>query len=257
VVARRALVLLLRRVSLFPLGWFVAGFVLFSLSSGKRGAYLLPLYPAAALLVGRLWDRALEIGARERWVAVPLAILSGAAALIALGLALVPRHLLPGRMVHTLVPAEAWQRAAAGLLVLAGAGVVWWLWRRRRPAATLAALVTVQATVLLTVAVVRAPQYEAEYPVRVLAAGVHAAVPPDHPVLSLLYDYDNIVAFYVDRPILPFLGPSELLAARIPVKPRFGLIDNNDLDEMLAMPAVHPLAEWRLGPRRVLLIRLE
>ena len=110
---------------------------------------------------------------------------------------------------------------------------------------------------LLAVAVVRAPQYEAEYPVRVLAAGVHAAVPPDHPVLSLLYDYDNIVAFYVDRPFVPFLWPSDLLAARVPAKPRFVLIDNDDLDEMLPAPGVRPLAEWRLGPRRILLVRQE
>jgi 4-amino-4-deoxy-L-arabinose transferase-like glycosyltransferase len=244
------------RPTVFPLAWFAAGFVLFSLSSGKRGAYLLPLYPAAALLVGRLWDRALEVGSRLRWVGVPMALLSGAAALIALALAVVPRRLIPGRMVHTLVPEPSWQRAVAVLLVLAGASLVWWLWRRGRPAAAFAALVVVQATVLLAVAMVRAPQYEAEYPVRALAARVHAAVPPDRPLLSLLYDYDNIVAFYVDRPILPLPGPSELLAARAPAAPRFGLIDNDDL-ALLAHPGIRPLAEGRLGPKRILLIRLE
>ena len=44
---------------LFPLCWFVAGFVFFSLSPGKRAAYLLPLYPAAALLVGWAWTQAI------------------------------------------------------------------------------------------------------------------------------------------------------------------------------------------------------
>jgi 4-amino-4-deoxy-L-arabinose transferase-like glycosyltransferase len=245
------------RPALFPLVWFVAGFVLFSLSSGKRGAYLLPLYPAAALLVGRLWDRALDAGARERWVGVPLALLTMAAALIPLVLVLAVYRLLPGRMLHTLVPPELWQRVAVVVLVLAGATLVWWLWQRQRPAATFAALIAVQASVLLAVAMVRAPQYEAEYPVRVIAAGVHAVVPPDHPVLSLLYDYDNIVAFYLDRPIVPFIGPSELLAARITARPRYALIDDDNLEEMLPMPRVHPLAEWRLGPRRILLVRVE
>jgi hypothetical protein len=185
-----------------------------------------------------------------------VALLSGSAALIALALAVVPRRLVPGRMVHTLVPGDPWQRGAAVLLVLAGAAVLWWLWRRERPAAAFAALIAVQATVLLAVAMVRAPQYEAVYPVRALAARVHAAVPPDRPLLSLLYDYDNIVAFYVDRPIRPLPGPSELLAARGPATPRFGLIDDDDL-EVLAQPGVRPLAEGRLGPRRILLVKLE
>lgn len=35
-----------------PLVWFILGFVFFSLSEAKRGLYLLPLYPAASLLVG-------------------------------------------------------------------------------------------------------------------------------------------------------------------------------------------------------------
>jgi hypothetical protein len=42
---------------LLPLVWFAVGFVLFSASSGKRGVYLLPIYPAAALLLGRWWAK--------------------------------------------------------------------------------------------------------------------------------------------------------------------------------------------------------
>lgn len=34
-----------------PLIWFIVGFLLFSLSSGKRHSYLLPIYPAVAILV--------------------------------------------------------------------------------------------------------------------------------------------------------------------------------------------------------------
>mgnify|MGYP005833914803 CR=1 FL=1 len=39
----------------FPLLWFSGTFVFFSLISGKRSLYLMPLYPAAALLMGRFW----------------------------------------------------------------------------------------------------------------------------------------------------------------------------------------------------------
>jgi 4-amino-4-deoxy-L-arabinose transferase-like glycosyltransferase len=40
---------------LYPLIWLITVFVFFSLSSGKRGIYILPLYPAAALLWGAWW----------------------------------------------------------------------------------------------------------------------------------------------------------------------------------------------------------
>lgn len=39
----------------FPLLWFLGTLVFFSLISGKRSLYLMPLYPAAALLMGRFW----------------------------------------------------------------------------------------------------------------------------------------------------------------------------------------------------------
>jgi len=38
-----------------PLAWFVGTFIFFSCISGKRSLYLMPLYPAAALLVAKFW----------------------------------------------------------------------------------------------------------------------------------------------------------------------------------------------------------
>ena len=40
---------------LFPGAWFIGGFIFFSFISSKRDLYLLPLYPAAALLMARFW----------------------------------------------------------------------------------------------------------------------------------------------------------------------------------------------------------
>src|SRR5262249_8547924 len=106
---------------LFPLCWFVAGFVFFSLSPGKRTAYLLPLYPAAALLVGWAWTQVMDTGRRSRWLSVPVGLLAAGAAILALGVLFVPRRLIPGRMVDTLVPSDlAWQVGAA-LVLLVGA----------------------------------------------------------------------------------------------------------------------------------------
>jgi 4-amino-4-deoxy-L-arabinose transferase-like glycosyltransferase len=69
-----------RKESLFLFVWFATIFVFFSLSKGKRAIYLLPLYPAASVMVGALWhdfvnDRALSL--RGGWISIPLYILSG------------------------------------------------------------------------------------------------------------------------------------------------------------------------------------
>jgi len=159
-------------------------------------------------------------------------------------------------MADTLVPADRVQLAGAMIVLLVGAAAVWLPWRRGRPAVTLGALLTVQAVLLLTVATVRAPQYEARFPVRQFAARVQTAVPPGQRLLSLLDDYNFIVAFYLDRPIAPMPGPSELLAARVADEPRYALVDSRD-EEVLRAPGVDALEEGRLGPKRVVLIRLD
>ena len=240
---------------LFPLCWLGAGFVFFSLSPGKRTAYLLPLYPAAALLVGWTWAQAIDTGRRSRWLSVPVGLLAAVAGILALCVLFVPRPLIPGRMVDTLVPADpAWQIGAA-VVLLAGAAGIWLTGRRGRPGSTLVAVVLASAASLLGVTLVRAPQYEARYGVRDLAARIAAQVSPGEPLFSLLDDYDYLVAFYLDREITPLLGPSELLAT-LRDGPRLALLDNNDR-ELLAQPGVTVLTEGRLGPKRIVLVRLD
>ena len=64
----------------FLLVWFASIFVFFSFSKGKRELYLLPLYPAASLMVGSLWDtyisNPIRDSKREVWVSVPIYVLA-------------------------------------------------------------------------------------------------------------------------------------------------------------------------------------
>ena len=74
------------RVWRFLLAWLGSAFVFFSLSGGKRGLYLIPAFPAAALLCADAVVTALQGGARPPRFVSPL--LAGSAALIlAAGLA--------------------------------------------------------------------------------------------------------------------------------------------------------------------------
>jgi 4-amino-4-deoxy-L-arabinose transferase-like glycosyltransferase len=77
-----------RREFSFLLLWFVIIFIFFSLSKGKRALYLLPLYPAVSLMVGKLWDDLISTPMerfRNEWISFPLygfmglALMGGAA----------------------------------------------------------------------------------------------------------------------------------------------------------------------------------
>jgi 4-amino-4-deoxy-L-arabinose transferase-like glycosyltransferase len=64
-----------RKEFLFLLTWFAVIFLFFSFSKGKRGLYLLPLFPAASLMVGKLWDDLMTTPMdkiRREWISVPL-----------------------------------------------------------------------------------------------------------------------------------------------------------------------------------------
>jgi 4-amino-4-deoxy-L-arabinose transferase-like glycosyltransferase len=64
-----------RREFLFLFIWFAVIFLFFSISKGKRGLYLLPLYPAAALMVGKFWEDVIFTSMerfRREWISIPL-----------------------------------------------------------------------------------------------------------------------------------------------------------------------------------------
>ncbi len=68
---------------LYPLVWFAVVFLFFSVAAGKRTVYLLPAYPAAALLLGSWWARlsagvpvlSSRLAAALQWVACLAAVL--------------------------------------------------------------------------------------------------------------------------------------------------------------------------------------
>ena len=69
---------------LFPIVWFLIVLLFFSLARGKRGIYILPLYPSVALLFGAWWreleSRGIAPAWYERWIGYYVA----ASALLAL-----------------------------------------------------------------------------------------------------------------------------------------------------------------------------
>ncbi len=118
-----------RREFIFPFFWFLVIFVSFSLAKGKRELYLLPLYPAVALMVAYLWGE-IPFGAKDaekKLISIPLFILTITLALAAIGLPIVVALKGPRYLEHP------WEiGVVCGLILGAGALLCFLAQRYRR-----------------------------------------------------------------------------------------------------------------------------
>jgi len=89
----------------FLLIWFFLSFLFFSFSATKRGKYLLPLFPASSLMVGKLWGDLVsnQMGRLRRyWVDLPLYGFAGLAMAVAAVLYFAASKRLPSYFPYTL-----------------------------------------------------------------------------------------------------------------------------------------------------------
>ena len=94
-----------RQAVMFEAAWFVSVFLVFSVSRSKVPHYVLPAYPAAALLIGVFVDRLADTHDDALWWGVPMAVVAVASILAAAATALFLDVLAPGiAMVKWLVP---------------------------------------------------------------------------------------------------------------------------------------------------------
>ena len=108
-----------RTATVFLTAWAVAILLFFSFSTGKRGVYIIPMYPAAGLLVARLFTREgnARRAARAALFFAPLVFIAALAVAL-----VVPRH-------HPEFRAAAWTVTA--LLAAAAVAALWGGARRR------------------------------------------------------------------------------------------------------------------------------
>ena len=203
----------------FAATWGAVAFAIFSLAGSKRSVYLLPAYPAFAMLVARAWTLLLEGGTVTR--SVVLALRAGAglcavvlalaavlvvAAAIGLPLETVLRAVLSEtdlRNVPALLAATVehrWTVLPCGLVAAAAAWSTWrtaergdWSWVVAATAtATLAFSATVSTTLLPALAERRSS--------RAFVARFAAIVPEGAP-LSFYRAFDYGAVFYRGSPI--------------------------------------------------------
>jgi 4-amino-4-deoxy-L-arabinose transferase-like glycosyltransferase len=223
-----------RRGRLFAILWLSAVFLIFSAAGSKRGVYLLPLYPAAALLLGKFWDEILSGGMGEgvkRWTGWIL-VFPGIFLCVS----------LPGGAGALLWAARSgkYRPEAMALLpmtAMAFAGGVWLLasLRRRRTASAVAALTLAMAGVYLysDLFLLRlADRHKSPVP---FSRKVTSLVGPEDEIRSRgLWRWDSSYLFYTGR-LMPQIRTQEELDAYLAQDRKvFLLVESDNLDRFLA-----------------------
>lgn len=204
----------------FALCWLVAILVFFSMSAGKRDIYILPAFPAAALLVGWIWSRWWErtpdgaAGWAMRLPAVVLALgLLGLAAGIWGGVGL-----LPSRSSLLLPSSPDLRLWVCLLLAVSGlfTGAIALVMRARLVYASVMACTWL--AMLLAAVWIYIPQFNAQYPIKSFAADIHANVAPHISLrlcgrlndLALRFNLGQYVPALPDTPeVVRYLGGDE------------------------------------------------
>jgi 4-amino-4-deoxy-L-arabinose transferase-like glycosyltransferase len=109
-----------RKEFLFLIVWFIVIFVFFSLSKGKRGLYLLPLFPAVSIMIGKLWEDFISFSIRHfrhEWITLPLYALSGTVFVLGIAMPWVVSAIFPSHFYYCLPVVFFSIGAAIGLLI--------------------------------------------------------------------------------------------------------------------------------------------
>ena len=194
----------------FVLVWSAVIFVFFSASGSKLPSYILPIFPALALPIGRqlasLPDPTL---AR---LTLPLVIVAGVVAFGALfGYESLAAHFADARQpLAPLLAYGPWIKA--GLAVaFAGGFAGWWCLRhaRRTPAVLVVALTALAGAQLVLTGHDELAESHSTAPILARIAAAHGPLRTDVPFYSVR-TYDQTLPYYLGRTVIPVDHPDEL-----------------------------------------------
>jgi len=213
----------------FALVWSAVIFLFFSASGSKLPSYILPLFPALALIVG--WQLSTLSDAALARLTLPLALLAGALTLAALiGYpALVARLANPRQPAGPLLAYGPWIETGLALASAGGLAAWWWLRHGRRTAAVLSVALTSLAAVQVMLAGYDVlSESRSTEPILTKIAAAHGPVRTDVPFYAVRM-YDQTLPYYLGRTVIPVDYRDELA---------FGI--DREPDKALAT-----IAEWQ------------
>lgn len=190
-----------RAGSLLLTCWLLVYFVFFSLAGTKLPNYVLPMYPALALLVACFlhdWQREAATQRARRFV-LSCRMLAGVGVLMMLALPIVSLYLLPG---------EAWL-GALGAIPLVGAGLAFWFARWHQRPRAVRALVGMAVCLAVTMMGFAAPRVSRHQNSESFAAAARA-FGGDRIALATYEYFAPSLVFYAEQRVLRLKQPEEI-----------------------------------------------
>jgi 4-amino-4-deoxy-L-arabinose transferase-like glycosyltransferase len=232
-----------RRASRFLLVWVGAILLFFSCSTGKRGVYIMPLYPAAALLVARLFTRDARRALVQGTLAWAAFAVTAGAAVVTIGARRAPD-----------LTGAAW---GIGACLLGGGLAAPLLVRAGRPIAAARVIAASMAVILLVTTETVFPHVNRHLNLRGFAEQVRDQLRPDIPLATTEEKRDAWV-FYSGRFVEELDTPPRLLAYLASGPRRDLLIGEEELREVRpALPeGTMEILEGRVSGRPYHLLRL-
>ena len=179
-----------------PLLWAGVVFVMFAVVFWAREAYLLPIYPPLALLVGWAWNRAR--GAMRWWVAGPIAVLVFWLAI------LVAAAMVSGQTIvryDVRIPVAGWPAVLVTCMALVTAVALYVLTRRGRPVAAALVLAAAALGVLLLIdKTIAIPTTNHAYPTPAAAARLSGHLPAEARLAYVDRRQAAALVFYLRKP---------------------------------------------------------
>jgi len=238
-----------RRAFRFLLCWALVYVVLITITSHRRERYLLPVYPALALMVGGLWQRWMRSPDR-RALRIHGWLWSATAAVAAIVLV----SPLPLRTEEAvLLPASLGLKIVVAAGILASGAVGLWAASAGRTRVAFAIIALTTASMLTYEAWTVGRRYTAHYDVKGFARRVADHVGPADDLLAfesgrLSYD------FYLRRPVKGIRDASELAASVTSGRPVYVIADERAWRNLDARGfRLHVLERTELAGRAVML----
>ena len=252
----------------FALVWSAFILVFFSVSSSKLPSYILPIFPALALVIGvQLPERTLI------WLTLPLVVATGTC-MLAIGFCFeaIAGHFADERQpLAPLLAYGPWLAAASAVALAGGVAALWWLKAGKRTAAILAvSLTTLLAALLVLTGHDELAESRSAAPILSRVVSQHGPIAADVPFYSVKM-YDQTLPWYLGRTVTPVAHLDEL-AMGLAIEPDKAVatlgewkqrwdresqayaIMQVDMYEMLLREGV-PMRELGRDPRRVIVSR--